>query len=320
MHLAHNIKFSQIFRCTNSEVWECVSRVSGDRFAVKIFTTSQWHSEVNLLKTVQGHEGVVRWQSVIEDDDSSLLIRKVYLVMELLGDNVLTRVIQDGVLQENQAKILARDLLRTLSYLQRRHGILHLNIHPSNVLFVTNMDSSVKICDFGRAAKLNKDGAVHIDFMRKYASAASLRDFGHSVSPYTAPELLTNGMANTSSDVWSIGALVFFSLTGRVHSTNEQWWPNCSRLAKQFIAQCMFPDPLVRWTPDEALSHAWLAETPGTGPSIFSSCMAWKEIWGRLSCSKAGHSVSSSGNESDHQPLHRRQSSLSSTTSSRALY
>lgn len=244
-----------MFRCVESEIWECVHRASGLRFCVKTISAQDsavWH-EIHLLEAVQGHSKIVQLVDVMESGD------KAHVVMELLtGGNVLSRVAQAGSMSEDVVCGMARDLLQALQYLHTEHSILHNDVQPGNVL----MDCSgvVKLVDFGSAT----------DMMQQSKSRP------HRINmAYSAPEVLLGAAPTYSSDLWSCGAVVYYCLFGRPPFNDastgrpvlskiqrgEYSFPpevSVSRKAKQFISSLLHLDPAVRLTAAEALDHSWL--------------------------------------------------------------
>jgi serine/threonine protein kinase/CHASE1-domain containing sensor protein len=96
------------------------------------------------------------------------------------------------------------------------HGILHRDIKPENVMVCAmgGIPDFVKVLDFG----LVKDASKTLD------SGLSARVALLGTPGYIAPEAITNPTAFTpASDVYSMGALLYFLVTGRrVHQANSR--------------------------------------------------------------------------------------------------
>lgn len=116
-----------------------------------------------------------------------------YLTMDLLHDA------EDIVTTSRQVKELdtrlrlLNQMLLALSYLHRR-GILHRDLKPSNVL--VKPEQEVKLLDFGLAQQDTRSAGVV------------------GTLPYSAPEVLTNGRACVTSDLFSVGVMAYQMLTG----------------------------------------------------------------------------------------------------------
>ncbi len=158
-----------------------------------------------------GHPGAVR---VLDDDvaeDGS-----VFLVMELLeGETVDARAARSpgGVLSLGEVLWIADGVLDVLVAAHAK-GIVHRDIKPEN-LFVAK-DRAIKILDFG-IARIRE------------AAAASATQTGMTIGTpaFMAPEqaLGKSQLIGAPADLWSVGATMFYLLTGRyVHdgeSANE---------------------------------------------------------------------------------------------------
>ncbi|GAA0519700.1 serine/threonine protein kinase [Saccharopolyspora subtropica] len=121
-----------------------------------------------------------------------------YIVMELVPAVTLTEhVAQHGPLRPEQAVDLLRQVL---SALEAAHaaGIVHRDVKPSNIMVA---DGRVKLTDFGIAQTL--------DDPRLTTSGAIVG------SPsFMAPERLRGADATPASDLWSLGATLFFAVEG----------------------------------------------------------------------------------------------------------
>lgn len=125
---------------------------------------------------------------------------RVRIVMELIeADTLSQRVTHDGPLSPREAARLGLDVLDALSA-AHRVGVVHRDVKPANVM--VNADGRGKLTDFG---------------------VASLRDqpqltaTGQVVgSPaYMAPEQARDSTTSPASDLWSLGATLYFAVEGR---------------------------------------------------------------------------------------------------------
>jgi len=91
--------------------------------------------------------------------------------------------------------------------------IVHRDIKPSNVL-VRN-DGQVKLLDFGIAKLLAHEGD------ESSAPTVLTMESGGALTPrFAAPEQVTGGTVTTATDVYALGVLLFFLLTGQ-HPVGE---------------------------------------------------------------------------------------------------
>ncbi|KAG2286422.1 hypothetical protein Bca52824_046026 [Brassica carinata] len=134
---------------------------------------------------------------------------------------------------ETRLKI-AKGLARGLAYLHEKKHV-HGHLKPSNILLGQDMEP--KIGDFGLERLLAGDtsynrasGSSRI-FSSKRSASASTREFGPTpspspssvgpVSPYCAPESLSNLKPNPKWDVFGFGVILLELLTGKIVSVDE---------------------------------------------------------------------------------------------------
>ena len=121
-----------------------------------------------------------------------------YLVMELLPGKTLEQLVQaQGPLPAATVIHTLEKLADALAYLHKQ-GILHRDIKPANVLYTA--EGEPKLTDFSVARSTNGSGM-----------GTMTQDVG--TIRYAAPEQLA-GHPEERSDVFSLGAVGFFMLTG----------------------------------------------------------------------------------------------------------
>jgi len=128
-------------------------------------------------------------------------IPAVFLVMELIeGHTLRDYLFEQGSLSPAET---IQYLIPVLSALAAAHkiGIVHRDLKPENILISTT--GRVKVADFGLA---------HGELIGNTLTAESSVILG-SVS-YLSPEQVQRGVADTRSDVYSIGIVAFELLTG----------------------------------------------------------------------------------------------------------
>ncbi|MBI3429555.1 MAG: serine/threonine protein kinase, partial [Actinobacteria bacterium] len=128
-------------------------------------------------------------------------IPAVFLVMEYVeGFTLRDYLLEQGALSISE---VIRYLIPVLSALAAAHkiGIVHRDIKPENILISIN--GRVKVADFGLA---------HGELLGNTMTAESSVILG-SVS-YLSPEQVLRGVADSRSDVYSVGIVAFELLTG----------------------------------------------------------------------------------------------------------
>ena len=142
------------------------------------------------------HPGIVTIFDVGEDETS----HTPFIVMECVEGNSLDRLVataSTGRLPRDMALKLLRQIAEALDYAHRQ-GIVHRDIKPANVMVTT--EGQPKIADFGIA---------------KLAMAETTLP-GHVVGTpaYMSPEQLNGKAVDGRSDLFSLGVIAYWLLTG----------------------------------------------------------------------------------------------------------
>jgi hypothetical protein len=131
-----------------------------------------------------------------------------YYVMELLeGETLAQHVVRCGPLSPARALHIVGQAARALAE-AHEHGIVHRDVKPEN-LFLTSLGGEhdfVKVLDFG-IAKVQDDGV----------EAMGMTDTGCVLGTpaYISPEVGMGQQADARSDVYGLGAVLYFLLCGR---------------------------------------------------------------------------------------------------------
>ncbi|MDV9200641.1 serine/threonine-protein kinase, partial [Streptomyces sp. Wh19] len=141
------------------------------------------------------HPGVVTVHHIVDGGDGTY----PWIVMELVPGASLAERLAEGTLSPVEAAELGRGVL---SALRAAHaaGILHRDVKPANVLL--RADGSPVLTDFGIAA---------------IRESTSLTATGSIIgSPdYMAPERIRGEEGDPSSDLWSLGMMMYVAVEGR---------------------------------------------------------------------------------------------------------
>ncbi|MEX2550454.1 MAG: Stk1 family PASTA domain-containing Ser/Thr kinase [Nitriliruptoraceae bacterium] len=122
-----------------------------------------------------------------------------YIVMELVEGRSLQQAIAAGGLTEDRALEVAGDVCAALAYAHDR-GLIHRDVKPGNILLAD--DGSVKVTDFGIAR------AVDNESVTRTASVLG-------TAAYLSPEQAQGFDVDPRSDLYSLGVVLYESLTGR---------------------------------------------------------------------------------------------------------
>ena len=152
----------------------------------------------------------------VEDDGTD-----VVLIMPEMAGSLSDRVYQRGPAPASEIWRLAAPLLDALSW-AHRHGIVHRDIKPANVLF--DADGRPALADFGVAVTRDLTGG--------------LTDTGALVGTpaFIAPEQARGEPATPASDIFSLGATLFYALTGAGPYGNGEPYALALRAARGLVS------------------------------------------------------------------------------------
>eukprot|EP00163_Fabomonas_tropica_P009422 TRINITY_DN1922_c0_g1_i14.p3 TRINITY_DN1922_c0_g1~~TRINITY_DN1922_c0_g1_i14.p3 ORF type:complete len:405 (+),score=85.54 TRINITY_DN1922_c0_g1_i14:3143-4357(+) len=241
-------------------------RDTGEEFAIKIINKKRLNNqqrreqltrEVEIMLQLH-HPNVVVLHDAFESDS------KMYIVTEVMkGGELLDRVIEDGNLSEKECCGIMKQLVNALQYLHQR-GVIHRDIKPQNILLTSkDKDSPVKITDFGLSALVTPDKA---DLLKTAVGSPH----------FMAPEIMVSETYGGGVDVWSIGVVMYFLLSGLLpfdgESPNQvfkairegdfnfpdEFWAPISAEAKALIERIFVSNPAERIDLDEIPDSPWM--------------------------------------------------------------
>lgn len=142
------------------------------------------------------HTGIVTIYDVGEDETSRL----PYIVMEFIAGRTLADILEGtaGPLPLAQSLAWIRQVAQALSYAHVR-GITHRDVKPANILITPEGDA--KLTDFGIARLRNTHLTTAGDLLGTPA--------------YMSPEQVEGKPADGRSDIFSLGILLYWLLTGQ---------------------------------------------------------------------------------------------------------
>jgi len=264
-----------------AEVFLCVEKSTGQRFAVKVFAktpgmedrskTDGLQQEIAVLMSV-AHPNVLCLKDTFNEK------KAVYLVLELAPEGELfNHIVMKQKLSEDATRFLFKQLFQGIKYLHDRN-IVHRDIKPENIL-LTDKDLHVKLADFGLAKIIGEES-----FTTTLCGTPS----------YVAPEILAEGRHRKYTkavDVWSMGVVLYICLCGFPPFSDElysrefpytlsqqikngrfdypsPYWDSVGDPALDLIDCMLVVDPEKRFTIDQCLTHPWLTQkTPGVADS-----------------------------------------------------
>ncbi|MBK9145269.1 MAG: protein kinase [Candidatus Melainabacteria bacterium] len=130
---------------------------------------------------------------------------QLYMVMDLLaGRNLLEVVGGAGPLEPSVALSTIGQVAEALAY-AHDHGVVHRDIKPSNIMLVEREDGIQEplLVDFGLARSEDSGGEL----------TRAGRPLGTPY--YVSPEQISGRAADSRSDIYSLGCVLVFALTGK---------------------------------------------------------------------------------------------------------
>ena len=159
--------------------------------------------EVQAVRALS-HTHIVAVHDFVEDRPWS------FIVMELVDGPDLSVLVRDaGRLDADEVARIGLAIAEALSF-AHRHGILHRDIKPQNILI--DADGQPRLTDFGSA---------------RIAGQTTVTQTGGLVGTlrYVAPEVMGGTRADARSDLYMLGLSLFFALTGRLPKTPSPHLP-----------------------------------------------------------------------------------------------
>ncbi|MDR1169688.1 MAG: protein kinase [Prevotellaceae bacterium] len=164
----------------------------------------RFHQEVKILSQLE-HQFIVKMYALFEDCGN------LYLVMEYVeGETIEQYVKRRGVLSEREAVLLFVDILSALEYAHEK-GYVHRDIKPNNIMI--RPGGSPCLLDFGIAK----------DMKRTSSGSGLTTTFGMTIGTvgYMSPEQAEGLSIDHRSDIYSLGCVLFYMLTGQ-HAVKEE--------------------------------------------------------------------------------------------------
>ncbi|TWU57822.1 serine/threonine-protein kinase [Rubripirellula reticaptiva] len=142
------------------------------------------------------HAGIVPVYEVGDVDG------RPFFSMQLVEGVTLAEMVADGPLPQRQAARIVADIACAIEF-AHRHGVLHRDLKPSNILIAD--DGTAMVTDFGLAKQITDSDELTRSGMLLGTPA------------YMSPEQAggRRGLVGPASDVYGLGCVLYFALTGR---------------------------------------------------------------------------------------------------------
>ncbi|VDL62312.1 unnamed protein product [Hymenolepis diminuta] len=253
----------EIGRGSYSMVYKCKQISSGNIYAVKVIDEMQHDptEEIQILLRFKGVSHIVTLRDVYNCDG------KVYLVTDYLpGGELFDKIMRQKSFSEREACAIIEVLATTLNTLHKQM-VVHRDLKLSNIVYADTNESpqSLCICDFGFAKQLRAENGL---LMTPCYTAQ-----------FAAPEVLKMQGYQKACDIWSLGVILYITLSGRIPFATgpddppdvilrriemgpprlkESCWNSVSDAAKRLVLSMLSVDPSQRPTAGEILNDPWI--------------------------------------------------------------
>ncbi len=180
-----------------------------------------YRREISILKSLK-HGGIPIIYDIVEE------LNAYYIIEEYIeGINLYDYVRQKGMLSEELAVNFGVQISEIVAYLHGRKPIpvLHLDLKPQNII-VNN--GKIFLIDFGNSMFLNSN--------RKYMSGTR---------GFAAPEQYTCEAVDMAADIYGLGVLLYFMVTGQTKMCDQNLLSDMNTLIsesiRKIIIQCVLP-------------------------------------------------------------------------------
>lgn len=197
---------------TFGDVWRGVDVRLDRRVALKVMRArvdddpEAWGRllEEGRAASALNHPGICATFDIGEEEGTG------YIAMEYVEGRALSDLTSAGPLPPATAISYGIEIATALAH-AHGHGVIHRDLKASNILITP--EGHAKLLDFGLAQRLDAPAIEALSQSRK-----SLAELGGAAGTliYMAPELLHGKAATTSSDIWSLGVLLYETLSGRL--------------------------------------------------------------------------------------------------------
>ncbi|TGZ65942.1 hypothetical protein CRM22_005630 [Opisthorchis felineus] len=251
---------SEIGRGRFARVCQVRHKRSGETFAAKIIR--RWRNGKDTIETLMRELDIIERgklsRRIVSMNEYYVRATDFVIILEHACGGDLYSMTHYFEINPSVAfvKSAVQQSLEALDFLHER-SIVHLDVKPDNILLRQPYpDCDIILCDFGLSKFLSQEKVT--------------RDLV-GTPDYAAPEILDYNPIHLTTDIWSIGVLTYYLLTG----TSPFWAPTkeqtCANVSQLLLS---FPDDLFLDIPQAAVRFIQriLVKNPNDRPSA-SQCL-----------------------------------------------
>jgi len=150
------------------------------------------------------HPNICALYDVGQEDDTA------YLVMQYLEGETLAERLTRGSMRLDEASMYANQIADALAR-AHRSGIVHRDLKPGNVILTK---AGARLLDFGLAKTSVAIAPSSVSLLTTTPAGLTMQGSILGTFPYMAPEQIEGSDADTRSDIWAFGCVLFEMITG----------------------------------------------------------------------------------------------------------
>ena len=194
-------KFNLIKKGINKSTGEEIIATIMSKEDMNYLDLKQYQNEIEILK-IGNHPYIGTVYEICENTESYYKITKYYKGGDLLS--YFQR--RNFKLSEKRCAEIIRQISVVIYYLQS-FGIIHGDLKPENILMTDDSENAnIKILDF---------------FSGQIIGNCDYLGYGIGTIPYASPEFLLKKPINKEIDLWSLGVISYFLLSGILPFEND---------------------------------------------------------------------------------------------------
>ena len=184
-----------------------------------------------------------------------------YLVMQYLEGETLAETLTRGRMRLDESLTCASQIANALGR-AHRSGIVHRDLKPGNIILTK---SGARLLDFGLAKSSPVTSPSGASLLTTTPAGLTVQGSFLGTFQYMAPEQIEGGDADTRSDIWAFGCVLYEMITGsrafsgKSHAsliasilqsqppTMRQVQPLASPALDHIVQRCLEKDPEMRW-------------------------------------------------------------------------